>query len=105
MAFPGVPVVAERAKNPPSVSEDAGLIPSLTQWVKESSAAIRCSVGHRCGSDLALQWLWHRPAVAGPIQPLAWESLCAAGVALKRPKKKKTKKKTPLCVYIYIYFF
>ena len=39
-------------------------------------------VGCRRGSDLALLWLWCRPAVA-PIRPLAWEPLHAPGVALK----------------------
>ena len=33
-------------------------------------------------------WLWCRPAAAAPIQPLAWKLPCAAGVALKRKKKK-----------------
>ena len=32
---PGVPIVAQRVKNPTSVREDAGLIPGLTQWVKD----------------------------------------------------------------------
>ena len=32
-----------------------------------------CGVGCRRGSDLALLWLWGRPAAAAPIQPLAWE--------------------------------
>ena len=45
-------------------------------------------VGHRCGSDLALLWLWCRLAAATPIPSLAWESPYAMGVALKRPKKK-----------------
>ena len=35
--------------------------------------------------DLALQWLWCRPAAATPIWPLAWELPYAMGVALKRP--------------------
>ena len=58
-----------------------------------------CGVGRRRGSDLALQWLWHRPAAIAPISPLAWEPPCFAGVALKRqktippPKKKKKKKR------------
>ena len=46
-------------------------------------------VGHRHGSDLALLWLWCRPAAAAPIQPLAWELPYAAGVALKRKEKKE----------------
>ena len=51
-----------------------------------------CGVGRRCFSDLALLWLWHRPAAIAPIQPLAWEPPYAAGMALKRQKDKKKKK-------------
>ena len=29
----GVPGVAQQVKNPPSIHEDAGLIPGLAQWV------------------------------------------------------------------------
>ena len=45
-----------------------------------------CGVGHRRGSDLALLWLWCRPAAIAPIRPLAWEPPYAADVALKRQK-------------------
>ena len=45
-------------------------------------------VGHRCGSDLALLWLWHRPAASAPIRPLAWEPPYATDAALKTQKKK-----------------
>ena len=48
-----------------------------------------CGVGRRCCSDLALLWLWYRLAAIALIRPLAWEPLCAAGVALKGQKKKK----------------
>ena len=41
----GVPVVAQRVKNPTSTHKNAGLIPGLTQWVKGSGAAVSCSVG------------------------------------------------------------
>ena len=51
-----------------------------------------CSVGHRCGSDLALLWLWHKAAAIGPFWPLAWEPPCAMGVALR--SKKQTNKQT-----------
>ena len=43
-----------------------------------------CDVGHRCGLDLALLWLWHRLAAIDLIVPLAWELPYAAGAALKR---------------------
>ena len=34
-SYQGVPVVAQQVKNPSSIHEDAGLIPGLTQWVKD----------------------------------------------------------------------
>ena len=43
-------------------------------------------------TDLALLWLWHRPAVVAPIQPLAWEPPYASDAALK---SKKNPTKTP----------
>ena len=52
--------------------EVAGLIPDHAQWVK----------------DLALLWLWCRPAAVALIRPLAWEPPYTAGVALKRQKLK-----------------
>ena len=39
--------------NPTSIHEDTGLIPGL---------AVSYGVGHGCGLDLALLWLWCRPA-------------------------------------------
>ena len=45
---------------------------------------------HRCGSDLTLLWLW--PAAIAPIRHLAWEPPYAAGVALKKKKKRKPNK-------------
>ena len=50
-----------------------------------------CGVGHRCGSDPVLLWLWRRPAATAPIRPLAWEPPYATGTALKRQKTKKKK--------------
>ena len=47
-----------------------------------------CGVGRRCGSDLALLWLWCRLAAAAPIGPLAWELVYPAGAALKKKRKK-----------------
>ena len=51
-----------------------------------------CGVGHRCGLDLALLWLWYRLAAAAPIQPLAWELPYDIGMAIKRKKKRGKKK-------------
>ena len=56
--------------------EVTGSIPSLTQWVK----------------DLALLWLWCRPAATALTGPLAWEPPYAMGVALKRQTNKKPTK-------------
>ena len=52
-----------------------------------------CGGGRRCGSDLALLWLWRRLAATAPIRPLAWEPPYGAGSALKGQKTKKKKKK------------
>ena len=52
-----------------------------------------CGVGHTCSLDLALLWLWSRPAAAAPIRPLAWEPPYAAGAGLKRQKTEKKKVK------------
>ena len=52
-----------------------------------------CGVGCRCGSDLALLWLWHWLVAVAPVRPLAWELPYAMDTALKRKKKKKKKKK------------
>ena len=48
-------------------------------------------VGRRRGSDLMLLWLWCKPAAAGGIQPLAWESPYAKGTTLKSKQKQKQK--------------
>ena len=49
-------------------------------------------IGHRCGLDPELLWLWRRLAVTAPIGPLAWDSPYAAGVALEKTNKTKQKK-------------
>ena len=46
-----------------------------------------CGVGHGCGLDLALLWLWHRPVATVLIQSLVWETPHGAGAALKGQKK------------------
>ena len=56
-----------------SIHKEVGLIPDLTQWVK----------------DPVLLRLWCRLAATALILPLAWELPYAPGVALKRKKKKR----------------
>ena len=73
----GVPVVAQQVKNltqdlrgcsfktwPGSVGEGSS--------TATSRSVASCSIGHRCGLDLASPWLWlwHRRAAAAPIRPL-----------------------------------
>ena len=55
-----------------------------------------CGVGCRRGSSLAWLWLCCRPAATAPIDPLAWEPPCAAGVALRKKAKKKKKERNIL---------
>ena len=82
-----------------SIAERTQLVSMRTQVQPQAllgglriSVAVGCSVVHRRGSDLALLWLWCRPAAAPPIQPLAWERPCAAGATLKSKKERKKKK-------------
>ena len=70
--------------------KEADSIPGLAQWVKGSRVAVSC--GCRRGLDVALLWLWCRPAAAAPIRPLAWEPPYAVGVALNRQNKQTNKK-------------
>ena len=54
-----------------------------------SGVALSFGVGRRRNLDLALLWLWHRPAATDLIGSLAWEPPCVVGVALEKTKKKK----------------
>jgi len=87
--------------NPSNIHEDVGSIPGPTHWVTGSGIALSYGVGHRRGLDPVLLLLWRRLAAAALIQPLAWELLYAAGVAIKRKNKSNPppKKNPPVAPY------
>ena len=64
-----------------------GLIPGLSQWVKDPALL------SRCGSDIALLWLWCKLADVTLIHPILWELPYVVGVDLKIKKNKKIKRK------------
>ena len=72
--------------NPTRNHEVVGLTPGLAQWVQDLGVAGDCGIGRRHGLDLALLWLWCRPAAVALNQPLAWEPPYASGETLKRKK-------------------
>ena len=85
-AFSELPLWLSRLR----IQEDVGLIPGLTHWVKDLvlqaaryvSNAAQIQYCHGCKPAMCC-----RPAVAAPIEPLAWERPFAAGVALIRKKQ------------------
>ena len=83
--------------NPTSIYEDKGLIPGLTQCIKDLALlGAVVYVGHRSGSNPVLLWLWLWLWLAATtlIGPLAWEPPYNTGAAIKRQKDQKKKKYT-----------
>ena len=76
--------------NPTSIREDPGSIPGLSGLRSQHCRELWC--GLQTWLDLALLWLWCRPAAAAPVGPLASEPLYVAGVALKKDGKKEGRK-------------
>ena len=67
-------------------------IPGPFQWVKDPGL-LQVGIGCGCSSNLALLWLWCRPAATAPTGPLAWEPPYAAGVALEKAKRQEEEEK------------
>ena len=73
--------------------EDMGLIPCLTQGVKDP-ALPRAVVQVTDVYQIPCCWeVWHRLAATALIRLLAWKLLYVAGAALKRQKNKTKRKK------------
>ena len=78
--------MAQEVKNLTSIHKNGGLIPGLTQWVKDPTL-LKAVV---YAADVAqILLLWCRPAEAAPIRLLVWELPYATAVALKRWGDKK----------------
>ena len=71
-------------KNPNRIHKDAGSIPASPSGLR----IWRCR-DRRCGSDLALLWLWCRSAASAPIWLLSWELPYATGMVVKKQTNKK----------------
>ena len=63
-----------------------------------------CGVGRRCGSYLALLWLWLRPEATAPVRPPGLGTSHMPCVALEKDEKTKKKKKKKKKKKIQEYF-
>ena len=94
----GVPIVAQ-GKQIWLASKRFDPWPCSVGW--RSGIAMSSGVGHRCGSDPALLWLWHRLVATVRIWSLAWEPPYAVGMALKNQKNKEQWKNWPSPLWLH----
>ena len=78
---------------PTSNHEDAGESLASGSVGSGFGIAMSFSLGHRCGLDPALLWLWCKPAAAALISNLiAWELPYPLGAALKIQRRRRRRK-------------
>ena len=90
--IPVLPVMAQRTRILGTMRLRVRSLASFNDWLRIWCCCELWCRSKMCSSDLALLWLWHRPATTVPIGPLAWEPPYAMDVALKRQKTKKINK-------------
>ena len=74
-----------------ALNEKRGICIKEPGNIKNNQPEIRITVTEMKNTprDLALLWLWRRPAATAPIQSLAQERPYSAGAAIKRKKINK----------------
>ena len=88
--------------NPTSVYKEVDSTPGLAQWVKDLALLVSCGVGHRCGSDPMLLWLWCRWVATALISTHSLRTSICPGNSPKKTKKKKSFELYPNC-YSFLY--
>ena len=87
LSFIATATVDHEESNSPFSSPGWGKAPCLTLSGLSIWHCCKLHIGFRCSSAPVLPWLWHRPALAPPIWPLAWELPYTTGGVIKRKTK------------------